>query len=292
MPFITARDGVKLWVQEAGSGTPILFVHEFADDHRAWEPQFRFFSRGHRCIVYAARGYRPSDIPGPEHYSQAIAATDAIDVLDGLRIDQAHVVGHSMGGFCALHLGLDFPQRVRSIVASGTGYGAMKEREAYFKSVALQVAENFEKQGAGTFGKTYSQGSSRVQYLNKDPMGWAAFQARLCALASEGLARTMRGVQAMRPSLYDLRPRLSELDIPTLIIAGDEDDHCLEPALFLKRTIRRAGLLIIPKTGHAPNLEEVELFNRSVADFLALVESGRWERRDPRAIPDEIMKVA
>jgi pimeloyl-ACP methyl ester carboxylesterase len=292
MSFITTRDNIRLWVEEAGSGSPILFIHEFADDHREWTPQFSFFSRRHRCVAYSARGYFPSDVPAVDRYSQSIAVADAIDVLDSLKIEKAHVVGHSMGGFCALHLGLQFPERLLSIVASGTGYGAVKETEDYFKSVSLQVAENFEEQGAASYGKIYSLGASRVQFLNKDPKGWSEFQARLCEHSSEGAGRTMRGVQANRPSLYDLEAEFRNLEIPTLIITGDEDDHCLQPGLFLKRTIPRSGLLVMPKTGHAANLEESELFNRSVWDFISLVECNRWDRRDPRATPLEIMKIS
>jgi pimeloyl-ACP methyl ester carboxylesterase len=69
------------------------------------------------------------------------------------------------------------------------------------------------------------------------------------------------------------------MDVPTLVIVGDEDDPCLEPALFLKRTIPRAGILALPQTGHACNLEEPQMFNQGVAEFLAQVEAGRWGPR-------------
>ena len=70
MPYAVASDNVRLYYEEVGSGTPILFVHEFAADHTNWEPQMRYFSRGHRCIAYAARGYTPSDVPpSPDLYT-------------------------------------------------------------------------------------------------------------------------------------------------------------------------------------------------------------------------------
>jgi len=87
MSMITTSDGVKLYVEEAGEGTPILFIHEFGGNHASWEPQIRYFSRRHRCITYAARGYPPSDVPSSvDAYSQALAADDAVAVLDGLGI--------------------------------------------------------------------------------------------------------------------------------------------------------------------------------------------------------------
>jgi len=112
MPMITTRDGTRLHVEEAGSGTPIVFVHEFGGDHRSWEPQMRHFTRRYRCITYGARGYPPSDVPTDvERYSQAIATDDIADVMSALGIEKAHIVGLSMGGFATLHFGLRYPQR-------------------------------------------------------------------------------------------------------------------------------------------------------------------------------------
>jgi pimeloyl-ACP methyl ester carboxylesterase len=286
-------DGVRLYFEEAGSGSPIVFVHEFGGSHRSWEPQMRALSRRHRCITFAARGYPPSDVPEDhEAYSQALAVNDIAAVMDAANIERAHVVGLSMGGFAALHFGLELPARALSIVVAGAGYGAEKQFEDYFRNVSLDVANQFEQQGSRQFAKTYALGASRVQFQNKDPRGWREF-ADLLALHSErGAANTMRGVQARRPSIYDLEERLRAMMVPTLVVSGDEDDHCLQPALFMKKVIPACGLLILPKTGHTINLEEPDLFNRFISDFIALVEAGRWLPRDPRATPAEIMKTA
>jgi pimeloyl-ACP methyl ester carboxylesterase len=293
MPFMTTPDGVRLFWDEAGSGTPVVFVHEFGYDLRSWEPQVRYFSRAHRCIVFNARGYPPSDVPADlDAYSQRTAAADIIAVLDAAGIERAHLVGCSMGGFAVLHAGLRHPQRANSIVAVGAGYGAEKRTEAYFRDVSLTVAMNFETLGAAAFAPIYGSGASRVQFQIKDPTGWRAFVERLAEHDALGSANTMRGVQARRPSLYDLENEFLRLSIPTLVVVGDEDDHCLQPALFLKRTIPASGLLIVPKTGHAVNQEEPEFFNRALAEFLALVEAGRWLPRDPRANPAEVMRTA
>ena len=85
MPHATTPDGVKLYYEEAGSGTPILFVHEYCGDWRSWEPQMRFFSRRHRCITYSFRGYPGSDVPEePAMYGQRHAVDDARHMLDHL----------------------------------------------------------------------------------------------------------------------------------------------------------------------------------------------------------------
>jgi pimeloyl-ACP methyl ester carboxylesterase len=292
MTMITAKDGVKLYVEEAGQGTPILFIHEFGGNHASWEPQLRFFSRRHRCITYAARGYPPSDVPDSvEAYSQAIAADDAVAVLDALGIDKAHIVGLSMGGFCTVHFGLRSPERALSLTVAGAGYGCEKEFEEYFRGVSLEVADNFEKQGAKEFSKIYALGASRVQFQNKDPRGWQEFADRLAAHSDRGAANTMRGVQARRPSFYDLEDGLKKMMVPTLVVVGDEDDHCLQPGIFLKKTIPACGLSVFPKTGHTLNLEEPAAFNALLAEFIAQVEAGRWLPRDPRALPGQIMRT-
>lgn len=285
MSHATAEDGTRLHYEEAGTGTPVLFVHEFAGDHRSWEPQVRSFSRRYRCIVYGARGYPPSDVPtDPAAYSMDLAVTDALAVLDHLEIDRAHVVGLSMGGFTSLHLGLRHPDRTRSIVVGATGYGAHPDARESFRAESMAIAEAFEKEGADGIAPRYAEGPARVQFQNKDPRGWEEFARQLAEHSSEGSANTMRGVQRERPSLYDLRGDLAALEVPTLLVVGDEDEGCLEANLMLKRTITSSGLAVLPRTGHTSNLEEPELFNRLVLDFLATVDAGRWTPRDPRSI--------
>ena len=284
MPAIVTDDGVKLHAEETGHGEPLLFVHEFAGDHRSWEPQVRFFSAAYRCVTYAARGYPPSDVPtDPEAYSQERAVADAIAVLDGLKIGQAHVVGLSMGGFTALHLALGHPERVLSAVVAGAGYGARPEHAEAFRAESVLTAAAFAAEGAAKVAERYAVGPARVQFQNKNPRGWAEFAEALAGHSSLGSALTMRGVQAERPSLYALTDALATMSVPVLVLAGDEDEGCLEPALMLKRTIPTAGLVVLPRTGHTANLEEPDVFNRAVDSFLASVARGSWHPRDPRS---------
>lgn len=285
MAHVRTDDGVRLHVEETGGGFPLLFIHEFAGDLRSWEPQVRHFSRRYRCVTYNARGYPPSDVPDrPERYSQDRAVADAVAVLDGLGIDRAHVVGVSMGGFCALHLGLRHPDRTASLVAAACGYGAPPDRQAGFREECTATASAFETEGAAEVAKRYALGPARVQFQNKDPRGWAEFTRMLGEHSSIGSALTMRGVQRARPSLYDLRDELARLTVPTLLVAGDEDEGCLDTDLMLKRTIPAAGLVVLPRTGHTVNLEEPALFNALVGDFLQSVERGAWGLRDPRSL--------
>ncbi|HEV8585139.1 MAG TPA: alpha/beta fold hydrolase [Methylomirabilota bacterium] len=269
---------VKLHYVEVGQGTPLIFVHEFAGDAESWRAQMAFFGRRYRAIAFNARGYPPSDVPeDPEAYSQQQAADDIKGVLDALGIAKAHVCGLSMGGLATLHFGLSYPDRALSLVVAGAGYGS-DDPEGNKKDVE-QVARRFETEGMEKTGEFYAHGPSRVQFLEKDPAGWREFRDRLCAGSAKGHALTMRGVQMRRPTVYSLEERLKKLEVPTLIVTGDEDEPCLEPAIYLKRQIPASGLVVMPKAGHTVNLEDPDAFNRAVFEFVTTVDSGRWTRR-------------
>jgi len=285
MPFVTADDGVRLHWEESGSGKPLLFIHEFAGDHRSFAPQVEHFRDRYRCLVYDARGYPPSDVPVDERaYSQLRAVADAVAVLDAAGVERAHVVGVSMGGFCALHLGLRHPDRVDGLVIAGVGYGAHPDAAATFRAESEAVAAAFDAEGAAGVAKRYAVGPARVQFQNKNRAAWEVFARQLAEHDSGGSARTMRGVQRLRPSLYDLRDELAAMAVPVLIVVGDEDEGCLEADLMLKRTIPTSGLAILPRTGHTCNLEAPDEFNAPVERFLAAVDAGAVTPRDPRSL--------
>jgi pimeloyl-ACP methyl ester carboxylesterase len=282
VPTASASDGVKLHYEEVGAGAPLVFVHEFADDIRGWAPQVKFFARRYRTIAFNARGYPPSDVPeDPERYSQEQAAEDIRAVLEHLDIGRAHIVGLSMGGYATLHFGLVHPTRALSLTVAGAGYGSVAADRSAFHRDTDHVIAQFEEGGMARVAEFYTRGPTRVQFIAKDPVGWREFYERFASGSAHGHAKTMRGVQRRRPSIFELKDRLAACEVPTLIMTGDEDDPCLEPAIFMKRTMRAAGLVVIPNSGHAINLEEPELFNRALLDFLTAVDSGRWPRRDP-----------
>jgi 3-oxoadipate enol-lactonase len=285
MPHAVASDDVRLYFEEAGSGTPILFLHEFAADHTNWEPQMRYFSRGHRCIAYSARGYTPSDVPpSAEAYSYKHFYTDALAVLDHLKIAKAHFIGLSMGSYSSLQVALSAPERMLSMTLAGVGSGSNLENLEAFRKQCRDNAEQFEKLGSADVAKVTREAPGRIPFLVKDPRGHADFYAALARHDAKGSANTMRGFQAGRPSIYTLTEAIRKAATPALIICGDEDDSCVEPSLFLKKHLPAAGLTFFPKSGHVLNLEEPALFNAMVERFIALAEADRWGVRDPRSI--------
>jgi pimeloyl-ACP methyl ester carboxylesterase len=290
MPHLTTDDGVKLHYEEVGSGIPIVFVHEFAGDWRSWEPQLRYFGRRYRCIAYNARGYPPSDVPDTvDKYSQDRARDDIRSVLDALKIDKAHIIGLSMGGFATVHFGFTYRDRARSLVIAGCGYGAEPAKRQQFLEETAATAKRIEDLGMARVAEGYGLGPSRVQLQNKDPRGFQEFMEQLRGHSTQGSALTQRGVQNRRPSLYDLVDKMATITAPALIMTGDEDFPCIEPSFLMKRAISTAGLVVMPNSGHAINLEEPDMFNRHVEQFLHAVDVGTWRNRDPRAMVNTIL---
>lgn len=289
MPKAMSNDGTHLHYEATGTGTPIVFVHEFAGDARSWEPQLRHFGQRYQAIAYSARGYPPSDIPeDPAAYSQDQAADDILAILDALALPMAHIVGLSMGGFATLHFGFRHPTRARSLTVAGCGYGAEPGQRDRFKAEAATIAETLLAQGMPAFAARYAHGPTRVQFENKDPRGHAEFARHLAEHSALGSANTQRGCQANRPSLYDLTDRMRALTVPTLILTGDEDTPCLQPGLLMKQHISTAALAVMPNCGHTINLEDPDEFNRLVGAFLNQVDCGRWPKRDPRTLTQSI----
>ena len=147
MPYANSN-GVRLYYEEAGKGTPIVFVHEFADDLYGWEPQMRYFSRRYRCVAYNARGYPPSDVPeSAAKYSQQIATDDIANVMKHVGLKKAHIIGCSMGGYATVHFGLRHPKLALSLTAIGVGYGSDPDKKKQFANDNPVMIKRFRDLG-------------------------------------------------------------------------------------------------------------------------------------------------
>ncbi len=279
MSQVRTKDGVSLYYEEAGSGTPIVFVHEYAGDWRTWEPQMRFFSRAHRCVTYSQRGYPPSDVPtDPAKYGQDLNRDDVIALMDALKIDKAHIVGHSMGALTALLIGIKYPERCLSVTAAGCGYGSSPDAKVVeqTREASRETAKMFETVDFATASARYADGATRQTHKYKDPRGFAEFAKMLSEHSPVGHAMTMREVQSKRPTLWQIQDDLKKFKLPLLVLVGDEDDWCLEASVFIKRTVPTAGLVVIPRSGHTITSEEPAAFNAALADLIANTEAGKW----------------
>ena len=272
-----AINGASIYYEEAGAGFPLVLVHEFAGSYESWREQVRFLSRHYRVVTYNARGYPPSSVPeDPAAYSQDIAVEDLYQLLRHLNISQGYIGGLSMGGALTVVFGVTHPEMCRALIIAGAGTGSTDPER--FRAQCEAFAGRLD--AGGMRGLTdYCKGPTRVQLLRKDPAAWQEFADLFYQHSAFGSACTFRQVQGKRPPIFAYKEQLQRLQTPALILAGDEDDPCLEPALFLKRALNQSALITFPRSGHGINLEEPELFNTSILNFLRDVEAGRWGGR-------------
>lgn len=268
-------NGVNLYYEVTGDGFPLVLSHEFAGTCQSWESQVRFFSRRYQVITYNQRGFPPSDVPQKASgYSQDILVEDLYQLLSYLSIKQAYVGGCSMGGNVALNFGIAHPEMTRALIIVAGGAGTTG-RDTFVPSLE-ETARQLEAGGWKVLAEQYAQGPNRIQYKRKDPRGWQDFVDELAAHSNEGSIHLIREVIIKRPPVSELEAELKKLKTPALIMIGDEDEWCIDPALIMKKHMPGAGLLVLPQSGHVINLEEPDVFNRALLDFLTAVESGKW----------------
>ena len=274
MPTFSAN-GVEIYYEVTGQGYPLIWSHEFGGSYDSWEAQLKFFSRRYQVITYAARGWPPSDVPeDPAAYTQDIVVNDLYLLMRHLNISEAHIGGLSMGGSVALNFGIAHPEMAKSLIVASAGSGSTNRDT--FLSTGQSMADRLLSEGMVPVAKDYGTTNIRVQLRRKDPMGFETFARLLSEHSATGSALTYQGFVMNRPTVFELEDKLKSLRVPTLIMIGDEDEPCIEPGIFMKRTIPVSGLSCFPQSGHAINLEEPDLFNRTGLDFLTAVEAERW----------------
>jgi pimeloyl-ACP methyl ester carboxylesterase len=279
MPYVQS-DGARLYYETAGTGTPIVFVHEFSGDLWSWEKQVQHFSRRYRCIAFNARGYPPSDVPESlSRYSHKRAVDDVAVVMKHLKIRKAHIVGCSMGSRTTLDFGLSYPRMAMSMTMIGIGSGGDPSNAAAFKRDAEKRAKMYEEGGLPAALKELRKAANRIQLKQKNPRAFDDFCERFMRHSAKGCALVTRRVMARRPSLYGMGKKLAGMKVPALVVVGDEDPGAVKSGLFMKEVSPAVRLAIAPATGHLVNLEEPDLLHRLTEDFFALVESKKWRPR-------------
>jgi pimeloyl-ACP methyl ester carboxylesterase len=279
MPYIQS-DGARLYYEAAGSGMPIVLVHEFSGDLWSWEKQIQHFSRRYHCVAFNARGYPPSDVPtSPTLYSHSQAVDDVAAVMQHLNLEKAHIVGCSMGSRTTMDFALRYPKKAMSATMIGIGSGG-DPRQADFEAKAEARARLYEEAGLAEVLKGLSEAPNRIRLKYKNPRAFAEFCQRFMNHSPQGNALVTRQVMARRPSLFGMQEELSAMTVPGLVVVGDEDGGAVEAGLFLMQASRAIRLAVAPATGHLVNLEEPDLLHRLIEDFFALVESETWRPRD------------
>jgi pimeloyl-ACP methyl ester carboxylesterase len=268
MRLVESSDGTKIYSEESGKGTPVLFVHEYGGSCRSFDAQVAAFRGRFRCVVFNARGYPPSEVPASvDSYSQDHAVADIAAVMDGMGLARAHLVGVSMGAASSLQYALREPGRVLSATLVGIGSGS--DDPATFRANAQANAKLLESGGMAALAAQMNESPARRRLKDKNPPEFRRFNEQLLAMSPLGHANTSRGVQGRRPTLYVHEKRLAALGVPVLVVVGDEDEPCRKPSDFLKRVLPDARLHVIPQTGHCVNLENPVEFNRLCLEFIA-----------------------
>jgi pimeloyl-ACP methyl ester carboxylesterase len=271
MPFAPSA-GARLHFEEVGDGPPLLFVHELASDLRQWRGQTGALSGRFRCIAFNARGYPPSDVPAePGAYVWERFRDDIGAVLDHLGIERAALVGWSMGAYAALQYARLHPQRVESLVLVGVGSGSPAAERGPFQAQMRDLAEAW-RGSPETAARTIAQTAGRQPLRRRDPQAFAGWLADLEGHSPQGMALTCANYQGLRPSLEDFEADFARLDMPVLLVVGEQDPPCLAATRWLARVIPAARLEVLAGAGHAPMLEDGAGFNRMLETFLA--ESG------------------
>jgi 3-oxoadipate enol-lactonase len=270
MKHVRSADGTKIHCEESGKGKPVLFVHEYGGSCRSFDGQVEAFRKQFRCVTFNARGYPPSEVPPPaDFYSQDHAVADIAAVMDGMKMDRAHLVGVSMGAASTLQYALREPQRVLSATLVGIGSGS--DDPETFRAAAQATARLLKESGMAALAAQMNVSPNRQRLKDKNPAEFRRFNEQLLAMSPAGHANTQLGVQGRRPPLYAHEKRLASLRLPVLVVVGDEDEPCRKPSDFLKRVLPGARLHVFPQTGHCVNLENPAEFNRLCLGFVESV---------------------
>ena len=251
MPIID-RDGVPIYyeVHGAESAPPILLSHGYGATCRMWDGQIGPFADRYRLIVWDMRGHgRSGDPADPALYSHALTVGDMAALLDACNVERAIVGGLSLGGVMSLAFHLSHPERVAALMLFDTGPGFRNpEARRQWNERALARAGDLDAKGLAALrgGDETRLGRHR---------------------SAQGLAGAARGMLTMPDGA--LIGSLPNIAVPALVLVGADDRHFLAAADYMAAKIPRAQKVVIPEAGHAANLDQPDLFNRAVTDFLS-----------------------
>jgi pimeloyl-ACP methyl ester carboxylesterase len=267
MPKVSVN-GVGIHYTVAGSGPKTLVLaHAYPTNHRMWAPQLDALSRERTVVAYDIRGFGNSDAPdSASAYSPDRSVEDVHALVDHLGVSQVELCGLSMGGNIALNFALAYPQRVSSLIVSGTGAGS--DDMAIFAKTTNAWADAAEQRGMEAFANVIAANPIFAEYGDRGAAERTQLRRLILANTVRGVAHTAREVLAKRKSINALAPRLRELPVRTLVVIGEKDVACIAPANVMTSTIPDSRLAVVPGTGHFNNLEDPATLNALILEFL------------------------
>jgi pimeloyl-ACP methyl ester carboxylesterase len=250
MPKIN-RDGVNIYYEVHGSGSPLLLTHGYSSTSAMWQGQIEALSKRHKLMLWDMRGHGQSDYPGdPAAYSEALTVADMAALLDAVGAGKAIVGGLSLGGYMSLAFYRAHQDRVRALLIIDTGPGFKKDdaREVWNKR-ARDTADRFEREGLEVL-KSLSRERSSVTHRD-----------------ASGLARAARGMLTQRDAR--VIEQLPDIKVPSLVVVGADDTPFLAASDYMAAKIPGAQKVVIPAAGHAVNIDQPQAFIDAVLPFLA-----------------------
>lgn len=253
--------------RDEGAGVPVILIHAFPLNQTAWDDQVAALRKHCRTITLDLRGFGESDAPQGPYLMDQMAA-DVRGVMSALDVDQAVLVGLSMGGYVSLAFYRNYPDAVRAMVLADTRASADTHaaRERRLKS-----AERAEREGARAIAEDMVPLLLGRTALEKQPSVVERVRKMIEANSPQGIAGAQRGMAERRDSTYIL----PGIDFPVLIIVGSEDTLTpVAEAESLRNTIRGARLRVIEAAGHLSNMERPEEFGAVLTEFIESLKEG------------------
>ena len=257
-------NGVNLYYEEQGSGTPVLMLHGFAGTTRMWDPQVKPFSQKYRFITCDMRGHGQSESPGNlSQYATDLVVEDQHQLLRHLGITKAVIGGLSVGGFVTLKFYEAHPEMCVALILCDTGPGyRTPEAAAGWNKICVERAGVLEKGGIEAFMK--SEFSRSDYYTTPEVMR---------KHNPKGLALFSRGAMVNPAAVHVLE----QIKVPTLILVGDGDQPFLFSSEYMQKRIPNSELVVIKNAGHGSNVDQPQKFNDAILTFLE--RSGIKPRR-------------
>jgi pimeloyl-ACP methyl ester carboxylesterase len=259
MPFARIGDAAVHYREAGGGNDAVLLLHAFPLSSAMWEPQLKGLAGRFRVLAPDVRGLGLSR-PAPEATTMSLAATDALALLRSLGVRRAGVAGLSMGGYVAFELYRKAPEIFRALALCDTRpvpdtVEARANRETF--------ARNALEKGLSWVADDFVP---KLLRPSPDPEVVARVRAMVQEGTPEGVAAAQRGMAQRRDSV----PTLSRIACPAAVIVGEQDQITpLADARTMQAGIPGARLHVIPGTGHLPNLEAPDAFNRVVSSLFA-----------------------
>jgi 3-oxoadipate enol-lactonase len=261
----TTVNGTNIDYRDEGSGPPVVFIHAFPLNQKMWDDQVAALRNRCRTITIDLRGFGHSDAP-PGPYSMDQMAADVRGLLSLLNIDQAVLVGLSMGGYIALAFYRNYPDAVRAMVLADTRASA-DTHEA--RRRRINSADKAEKEGSRAIAEDMVPLLLGRTTIDTRPSIVERVREMIQGNSPQGIAGAQRGMSMRRDSTYIL----PGIDFPVLIIVGSEDELTPpEEAENLRSGIPGARLRVIANAGHLSNLEQPEQFNAELTGFIGSLE--------------------